>query len=764
MKENEQKEKTKKQFYSELKRIEGNLNQNLLKCLKNETFPTSNTGMYMKMYNFVHKHGQNDDNATLAYDYYQSIIENLSNEFKNKLINIVDKDIGDVFIDVTYRMDFLICFFKNTFSFLDRYYIKRKKIKTLEKLALDIYKEHLFKPFQEKLTNEVINLLKEDRDGKKDNRFKIKKILEVMKEMDLPRPKITQEKNTFFWNNEINEDYPTPIQDYWYDYFKQDTERLVVKKARIDIQNRSTPEYISLELKFINEEQEIQKELINEIYHERLNYIIYKEIIGKNMLELLEMDTGAKNMLVNNKYDELSNLYKLFKFYEPSLHELSKIFKEYIEGKGKILREDKEKFKDPKKFIPELIALKNEINSLVEKCFENNMILQNANYEGFKNFMKSEKYPRLLASYVDHCMRSFFKGKSEKEIDNTLNNIIDLYLNLQSKNLFQTMSEEFMSERLARDLSLSINYEKKFIEKLNKASGETAISKMKGMINDLEENKKESENYKNFVGERNTNEIQFNVKILSYSFWDFKSTHILNITLPNLFSSYKDDFEAYYQDKFPERGLTWLLDFSTLEIQYLYLMNKNLSKSTLPQILILLELEKNKILSIKKLSEIIGCSTEIIKNNIRGLIYNSNFNRHCQNDKGVLICINNNTQDFSDKDKFKINLNFTYDKIKFSTIPMEKKKTEEQINNEEKLTAEEKKKWEDSIIQSNLIRIMKSKIGQVVTHEWLISATRTQIEMFEAQPPQIKENIEKLIEKNCIKRDPNNRGSYQYIA
>ena len=138
MKENEQKEKTKKQFYSELKRIEGNLNQNLLKCLKNETFPTSNTGMYMKMYNFVHKHGQNDDNATLAYDYYQSIIENLSNEFKNKLINIVDKDIGDVFIDVTYRMDFLICFFKNTFSFLDRYYIKRKKIKTLEKLALDI--------------------------------------------------------------------------------------------------------------------------------------------------------------------------------------------------------------------------------------------------------------------------------------------------------------------------------------------------------------------------------------------------------------------------------------------------------------------------------------------------------------------------------------------------------------------------------------------------------------------------------------------------
>ena len=39
------------------------------------------------------------------------------------------------------------------------------------------------------------------------------------------------------------------------------------------------------------------------------------------MLELLEMDTGAKNMLVNNKYDELSNLYKLqkYNFYHQKL-------------------------------------------------------------------------------------------------------------------------------------------------------------------------------------------------------------------------------------------------------------------------------------------------------------------------------------------------------------------------------------------------------------------------------------------------------------
>ena len=183
--------------------------------------------------------------------------------------------------------------------------------------------------------------------------------------------------------------------------------------------------------------------------------------------------------------------------------------------------------------------------------------------------MKSETYPKLLASYVYHCMRSFFKGKSEKEIDNTLNNIISLYLNMQSKNVFQMVSEEQMAERLAKDLSLSINSEKNFIKKLNQASGEAVICKMKGMINDLEDNKKESENYKNYLNNGTTNGINFNVKIISYSFWDIKKTHILNITLPKLFSSCKDDFEAYYKNKYPERGLIWFLDFSILEIKYL---------------------------------------------------------------------------------------------------------------------------------------------------------------------------------------------------
>jgi hypothetical protein len=59
---------------------------------------------------------------------------------------------------------------------------------------------------------------------------------------------------------------------------------------------------------------------------------------------------------------------------------------------------------------------------------------------------------------------------------------------------------------------------------------------------------------------------------------------------------------------------------------------------------------------------------------------------------------------------------------------------------------------------------MKGRIGQKTTHATLISETAKQIELFQAQPPQIKERIECLIEKNIVKRNDNDRNAYEYVA
>jgi hypothetical protein len=59
---------------------------------------------------------------------------------------------------------------------------------------------------------------------------------------------------------------------------------------------------------------------------------------------------------------------------------------------------------------------------------------------------------------------------------------------------------------------------------------------------------------------------------------------------------------------------------------------------------------------------------------------------------------------------------------------------------------------------------MKSRINVKTPHGWLINETAKQIEIFKAQPMQIKDNIEKLIEKQIIKRNDKDRNCYDYIA
>ena len=59
---------------------------------------------------------------------------------------------------------------------------------------------------------------------------------------------------------------------------------------------------------------------------------------------------------------------------------------------------------------------------------------------------------------------------------------------------------------------------------------------------------------------------------------------------------------------------------------------------------------------------------------------------------------------------------------------------------------------------------MKGRIGQKTTHAFLTSEVAKQIDLFQAQPPQIKERIECLIEKQIIKRNDDDRNSYDYVS
>ncbi len=762
--------KESKEKYKDFKvvkaEVKNEMIDNIHEYLKNGTFPNKKPNAYMTAYTAVQTHADiGDKECAMLLEYHNGVIRDYIQDCYNELSKETNVNLIDAFIKHTEHITFLSYWMNRIFCYLDRFYTKAKCKITLAKNALTLYTENFFNQFRNNIFIEVNKLIREDRQGIREYRPKIKTVMRIIKDLDYEFPKLIKENNKISWIQEKENSKGTEIaiQNDWYEnYFLGDTLKFSRDKGKGDVQTLSAPEYIVSQLKYLDEEYERQREFINEKFHNKINDINYQNLIGDHMKEIASMDTGIKKMLETKNDVQLTNLYKLFKLYPASLVEITEEFQPYIKSRGNTLYENKELSKDPKKFIPELISLKKEMDKLVLECFENNNTFQDVKNKAFSLFMKKDVYAKQLSNYADFCMRNGFKGKSQEEIDHTLNDIIDLFKCLNSKLVFQNESNKKMSERLIKKLSLSTLSERLFITKLKQEAGVTYVSKMQEMMNDLEKNKNETESYKSMPHKGAPNGIKLDITVISQSAWEVSKKNMEKIEMPKFLKTCLDDFDAFYIKKHQGQKLLWCLGLSKVEITYLYLRNKNISVSTLPQLLSLLLLEKHGKLSLVSIAQHCGCQTSTIITDIQGLVYNPTFNPQGQPDKGLIV--GTFSKEFKETDEISINKNFTCSRMKIQTIPLPQKKSATEQKQAELEEAQIIKRYQDNILQATLTRIMKSRIGQETSHVWLVNEASKQIDLFKAQPQQIKENIEKLIEKNVIKRNDKNRTCYDYIA
>ena len=762
--------KESKEKYKDFKvvkaEVKNEMIDNIHEYLKNGTFPNKKPNAYMTAYTAVQTHADiGDKECAMLLEYHNGVIRDYIQDCLNDLSKETNVNLIDAFIKHTEHITFLSYWMNRIFCYLDRFYTKAKCKITLAKNALTLYTENFFNQFRNNIFIEVNKLIREDRQGIREYRPKIKIVMRIIKDLDYEFPKLIKENNKISWIQEKENSKGTEIaiQNDWYEnYFLGDTLKFSRDKGKADVQTLSAPEYIVSQLKYLDEEYERQREFINEKFHNKINDINYQNLIGDHMKEIASMDTGIKKMLETKNDVQLTNLYKLFKLYPASLVEITEEFQPYIKSRGNTLYENKELSKDPKKFIPELISLKKEMDKLVLECFENNNTFQDVKNKAFSLFMKKDVYAKQLSNYADFCMRNGFKGKSQEEIDHTLNDIIDLFKCLNSKLVFQNESNKKMSERLIKKLSLSTLSERLFITKLKQEAGVTYVSKMQEMMNDLEKNKNETESYKSMPHKGAPNGIKLDITVISQSAWEVSKKNMEKIEMPKFLKTCLDDFDTFYIKKHQGQKLLWCLGLSKVEITYLYLRNKNISVSTLPQLLSLLLLEKHGKLSLVSIAQHCGCQPSTIITDIQGLVYNPTFNPQGQPDKGLIV--GTFSKEFKETDEISLNKNFTCSRMKIQTIPLPQKKSATEQKQAELEEAQIIKRYQDNILQATLTRIMKSRIGQETSHVWLVNEAAKQIDLFKAQPQQIKENIEKLIEKNVIKRNDKNRTCYDYIA
>ena len=770
----ENKTRPLEEFEKSKKEMENIMINSLLLYVKDGTIPKVKNSTHMTCYNTIYNFTDSGYGDELL-NFHNSKIEEAANGCYERIKNLSGFDFIDSFIDCNNKLNSLIFSMSRIFLYISNNHLKGSEDKNnvrkyqednVSEFSMKIYKENFFNKLKNKIfssLNEI--LIRDERNGNNEFRIKLISIMKTLQCMDYYKPRIFKISETSKnWKEEEKDTTKIKLayQDEWFKYFESETIKYIRNKAERDIKNNSAPEYVKCELKYLDEEDERLDSYVYGGYHARIKEINYEYLIKNNAQQIVDMDTGINNMFKTKKKDELNEVYQLFSFYPECLKLIQSSFRAYIRERLLALYNDKEFSKDPKKFVPALIDLKKEMDEIVVLCFANDNDFQDQENKEFSVLMSKDHYPKQLANYADFCMRNGFKGKSEEEIEGTLNDIISIFKNINSKLVFQSETEKKMSDRLIKGLSINMNAEKMLISKLKQENGVTYVSKMNEMISDLEKNKAEYEGYKLSKSHGAPGGIKFNIQVISQSAWDINKSNMEKIEVPLFLQNCIDDFQSFYLGRHQQTKLIWCLSLSRIEIQYLYLQNKNISTSTLPQFLALYYLEQKGNLKLETIATLLGCNVKKVIYDIRGLIFNPSFNPKGTTDKGVILSnIDEKTKEFKPSTEISINRKFSVNRQKFNTLPLPQKKTADEIKASEMEEAQIIKKYQDNILQATVTRIMKSRIGQETSHVWLVGEASKQVDLFKAQPQQIKENIEKLIEKNIIKRKG---ASYEYIA
>ncbi|KAJ2992721.1 Cullin-4B [Globomyces sp. JEL0801] len=433
-----------------------------------------------------------------------------------------------------------------------------------------------------------------------------------------------------------------------------------------------------------------------------------ESVLIHNHVQLI-IDQAFVQLAQNNKFEELSWMYKLFERTK-DLDPLKLQFVQYIKTTGTPLVNDPEK---DSTMIENLLSFQYKLNQICQLSFNSNQLFIQSFKESFASFVNERKMKpaELIAIYIDKLLKTgnWFrlmvgvgKGSSEDEVENKLNQCVDLialskYL---GKDVFEAFYGKTLAKRLLLGKSASVDSEKSMLVKLKKC-GADFTSKLEGMFKDMALSKEimasfqQSPKYTDQLGS-----AEFNVNILTSGYWP--TYPIVDVILPE--TGTKDLVVSLYQS------------------------------------LVLLLFNNCDTLTTKDISLQTGIETSELERTLQSISLA----------KVKILKKNPHTKNVTPTDQWTINLDFQHPnrRIVINTIQAQETKQEIDKTNESVFVD---RQW---VIDAAIVRIMKSK-KKLPLKELICDLYET---------GDLKKRIESLIERDYIERDANDASVYIYLA
>lgn len=366
----------------------------------------------------------------------------------------------------------------------------------------------------------------------------------------------------------------------------------------------------------ITEERDRCRSTLSESTTPKIEGVVEDELIRNKLKDLIEMESGVRHMIDDDRLDDLHLMYILDAKVDPQKKELISAIQQRIKETGADVNAaaiaasqaqpppataaadaDSDKSKVPGeravnqqtvaalKWVEDVLALKSKYDTIWKLSFTSDQGLQKAISSSFTSFINSASFTRsseYISLFIDENMKKGLKGKTEAEVDAVLESAITLLQYVQDKDMFERYYKKHLCRRLLMNKSLSNDVEKAMIGRMKVEQGNNFTVKLEAMFKDMTISEELTAGFKARVaqlGDADASRAELGINVLTSMTWPLESmgssgdneeSRKTRCIFPQEIERIKKSFEKFYADKHSGRQLTWLANMGSADVKAVF--------------------------------------------------------------------------------------------------------------------------------------------------------------------------------------------------
>ncbi|KAI5778569.1 Cullin [Geopyxis carbonaria] len=666
--------------------------------------------------------------------------------------------------------------------YMNRIYCADHKLPTTYATGMGLFRDHILRnpeySIGKALNTVILDQIQMVRDGDIINHGPVRSCVYMLESLYETEDEIESEKV-----------YLTSFEG---EFLKASEEFYRQEGARL-LQECDASTYLQRTEKRLKEETDRCVDTISSLTQPKIQALVEEQLITNNIKEVLNMDSGLRFMLDNDKVDDIRLIYHLISRVDPEKTVLKEMTCNRLIELGKGIHANLSNPVEPLpttsgdpstsgaaaareekaangqtalaiRWVDEVLALKDKYDRIWEVALLEDKGIQTALTRAFTQFINDLRdAPEYISLFIDDNLRRGIKGRTEHEVDLVLDKAVTLFRYLSDKDIFERHYKSHLSRRLLMNRSLSHDAEKQMIGKLKMEVGVAFTSKLEGMFKDMnvsEEMTSEFRKYQQDLQEEDgaASKIELSASILTSTFWPTKvvgSGDVKTCTYPEEIESVRANFERYYLNRHNGRKLIWKANMGSADLKATFKGRKhefNVSTYSMVILLAFNHLGPGDSLSYEELKTITSIPEEDLIRNLQSLAVAP---------KTRILSKKPMSKDVQPTDRFAFNEQFSskFTRFRVSVVALNRAENEK----EKKETNVMVEKDRAHQIEAAVVRTMKQR--KQLSHQELVIEVVGQLKnRFAPDMTSVKKRIESLIERDYLERVEGSRETYKYLA